>query len=318
MHHHVEPRRSQGTKELLVRSLAGLALALCCASGATLVAQSYRYGIVTQILNPEHAPLVSELGTGYVRLDFNWHEIEQRRGRFDWRALDERMSEARTRRLKVYGTLAYTPSWAAPAVSRLPADLADWRRFVRECMERYGSDVVYGIWNEPNLDRFLEDDAAGTAYKRLWQEAHEARLAVSERYSLGGPETSHHAMDRYFQSVMTHLVGTGVMLDHDKVTVHWYPDGPRLGRYMNRVHKLAGGREVWLTETGKATCDDAEQVRAYRHVLQEFTKPGRSWWSAVFFYVLHTSDACSEGIVRPDWQPRRAFVYYRSFIETHP
>jgi hypothetical protein len=293
-------------------------MTICCLTAVTVAAQDYRFGIVTQILDPEHAPRVSELGTGYVRLDFNWYEIEPRRGQYDWRGIDNRLNEARARRLKIYATLAYTPAWAAPSRTRLPADLAHWREFVRASMLRYGSDVVYGIWNEPNLQTFLEDDAVGTAYKRLWREAHAARLSVDERYALGGPETSHHALGRYFESVMVYLSGPGGMLPHDKVTVHWYPDGPRLGRYMGKVHRWAGDREVWLTEVGKATCDDADQERLYRQVLAEFTKRGRPWWSRIFFYVLHTSEACSEAILRPDWQPRRAFEYYRAFIAAHP
>jgi Glycosyl hydrolase catalytic core len=108
------------------------------------------------------------------------------------------------------------------------------------------------------------------------------------------------------------------MLAHDKVTVHWYPDGPRLGRYLEQVHRMAGQREVWLTETGKGTCNDRDQVKAFKRALEEFVKDDRTWWSKVFFYVLHNDKPCSEAILRPDWQPRPAFDYYRAFIAAHP
>jgi hypothetical protein len=189
---------------------------------------------------------------------------------------------------------------------------------VRQCLLRYGPDIVYGIWNEPNVDKFLIDDDSGTNYKALWNAAHDARVAVGRNYSLGGPETSHHAIDKYFKSVMDYMVAGGEMYEHDKVTVHWYPDGPRLGRYMNKVRARAGTREVWLTETGAKTCDDGHQAERYDYMLKQFVKSGRTWWTKVFFYVLHSDEGCSEAIVRPDWAKRTAFEHYRRFIAENP
>ena len=293
-------------------------LAVCCLAGVTAAAQNYRYGVVTQVLSEDHASHVSDLGAGYVRLDFNWYEVEHERGRFNWAVVERRVDEARSRDLRIFATLAYTPAWAGPARNELPNDLSDWASFVRACMRRYGSDVVYGVWNEPNLDRFLEDDDSGTKYRRLWQAAHEARIAVNRRYSLAGPEISHHGIGDYYERVMDSMVGAGRMLAHDKVTVHWYPDGPGLRRYMERVRENAGGREIWLTETGVGTCDDQVQADHYERVLREFARSGRGWWTKVFFYVLHNDDACSEAIVRPGWDPRPAFDRYREFIAANP
>jgi hypothetical protein len=283
-----------------------------------VLARNDHYGVVTQILGKEHGDMVAELGVGSVRLDFNWDEIEAQPGRLDWRALDDRISEARAQNLEVLATMAYTPAWAGPARNRLPDDLADWQNFVRACMRRYGEHVVYGVWNEPNLDQFLEDDDSGGQYQKLWNAAHEARLEVDGNLSLAGPETSHHAMKRYYQRVMDAMNGRGQMLGHDKVTVHWYPDGPRLGGYMKKVRGKAGGREVWLSETGVGTCDDQRQVDRYDAILTEFVRSGRTWWTKVFFYVLHNGESCSEAIVRPDWAPRPAFDHYRQFIAENP
>jgi hypothetical protein len=185
-------------------------------------------------------------------------------------------------------------------------------------MRRYGSDVVYGIWNEPNLDRYLEDDESGSRYRRLWQAAHDARMAVDRRYALAGPETSHHGIGTYYDRVMHSMIGGGRMLAHDKVTVHWYPDGPRLRRYMDQVRAKAGAREIWLTETGAGTCDDREQADQYERILTEFVRSGRTWWTKVFFYVLHNDKTCSEAIVRPNWERRPAFDRYRDFIAANP
>jgi len=275
------------------------------------------YGVVTQTWSPQHAAWTSQLGVGWVRLDFNWFEIEPVRGVYDWSTIDSRVTDAASYGLRIYATLAYTPSWAGPCQHCMPEDLGAWRQFVEEVIRRYHRyPVVYGIWNEPNL-QFLNDEPDGSRYVTLFERAHMARLAADHGAVLAGPETSHHAYPAYLQSVMARILP--VMQPADVVTVHYYPDAPTdVGAYMSGVRQLAGGHPVWLTETGMGTCDEAAQSAFYSTVLNAFVQLGRSWWPRLFFYVLYDGEECSGAMVRPDGSFKPSFITYRDFIAAHP
>src|SRR3954466_10193261 len=67
------------------------------------------YGVVTQTWSPAHAAWTAQLGVGWIRLDFNWFEIEPQRGQYDWTTTDARVANAAAYGLRIYATLAYTP-----------------------------------------------------------------------------------------------------------------------------------------------------------------------------------------------------------------
>ena len=274
------------------------------------------YGIVTQNWSPDYGPWTAELGVGWVRLDFNWFEIEPDRNVFDWAILDSKVYAAYAQSLRIYGTLAYTPAWAGPCPHCMPDSLDDWRQFVEAVLAHYrGAGIVFGIWNEPNLG-FLNDTPDGARYAALFGQANAARLRVDRFATLAGPETSHHGYPAYYQSVMSQILPN--MQAGDVVSVHYYPDAPfDLGTYMDSVNGSAGGRAVWLTETGLGTCDDAAQGLYFRSVLDTFYGRGRTWWPRVFFYVLFNGQYCTDAIVRPDGSRRPSFAAYQQFIAAH-
>jgi hypothetical protein len=252
-----------------------------------------------------------------VRLDANWFELEPAPGVFDWGRLDTAIVGAQAAGLRVYATLAYTPSWAGPCQACMPDDPGDWRRFVEAVLLHYhGSGTVFGIWNEPNLGLFLEDTADGSNYTRLFAEANAARQAVDPTAALGGPETSHHAFPAYYGSVMGAV--RPYMRPDDVVSVHYYADAPLpLAQYMAGVALEAGRRPVWLTETGIDTCEDEPQRRFFADVLKTYTDAGRTWWANVFPYVLYNGRACG-ALVSPDGSYRPAFLSYRAAISARP
>lgn len=282
-------------------------------------AQSARYGMVTSVLDAAHADKTRALGAGYVRLNFYWHLIQPCSTCQAWEPIDHYMAEAAARGLKVYASLSGTPGWANGnrGINVAPTDRAAWRAFVRTAIQRYGSqyDIVFGIWNEPNLPVFLDDDSVGTRYARLFEDANTARNAVNAQARLGAPETSHHAVssNNYYRDVMARIAP--FLRPADIIAVHWYPDGPGMAGYFNTVRASAGGRELWLTETGFATCDDALQASRLRSILTSFETTAAA---RIFVYVLQNGMACTEAIVRPDWSNRPAYDAYRTWIAQHP
>src|SRR3954467_8282553 len=73
------------------------------------------YGVVTQTWSPAHAAWTAQLGVGWVRLDFNWFEIELQFSHYQWATIDARVADAAAYGLRIYATLVSTPAWAGPS-----------------------------------------------------------------------------------------------------------------------------------------------------------------------------------------------------------
>src|SRR4051812_2563234 len=143
-----------------LKAFVFLLLLLLPMAGAT-AADSAAFGV--NIHAPRGAELAAELdrvkaaGLGWVRIDFIWAAVETRKGRYDWRGYDEIAAAAKARGLQVYATLAYTPAWATdgPEITGVPRNADDWRRFCFRAAKRYRGKInAWGLWNEPNLQRF--------------------------------------------------------------------------------------------------------------------------------------------------------------------
>jgi hypothetical protein len=306
-------------RALLPPGFAAVVILSGCSSPLTPSAPrrgSPHYGIVTQFWSPDLGRWTADLGTGWVRLDANWFDVEPDRDVYAWSGLDAAIYGAEATGLRVYATLAYTPAWAGPCHECMPNDPGDWRGFVQAVLAHYrGAGVVFGIWNEPNLGTFLDDTPDAERYAVLFSEANAARQTADPGAILAGPETSHHGFPAYYQAAMQRI--TPSMRPDDVVSVHYYADAPfSLGDYMSGVGVAAGRRPVWLTETGISTCDDAGQRQFFTGVLQTYEALGRTWWANVFPYVLYNGQC--DALVNPDGSYRSSFLAYRAFIAAHP
>lgn len=284
-------------------------------------AQNPRYGIVTSVFDENHAVYTSELGTGSVRIGIPWFMVEPQQDQFDWGNADRWINEATNRGLEILAGMGYTPQWAGPAWTGecvdghcMPYNINDWYDFVYQVINRYRgySNITFEVWNEPNQE-FLNDDGVATQYALLFEYADRARDAANSSARLSGPETSHHAyFDGYLNSALSKI--GPYLAPQDVVTVHWYDDGPNLFTYMSDVISGASGHDVWLTETGKATCDDTVQSNWVRDLMWNFDAWGLTRWTRTFLYVLQDGGSCTETIMRPNWTKREAFTWYRNYV----
>src|SRR5262249_30178829 len=94
-----------------------------------------------------------------------WPELEPSKGQWEFGRLDRYVSLARQHGTGILLTLGGSPPWASarpqvpshytPGFTAEPADLNDWRTYVRTVASRYkGRIQAYEIWNEPNLKDF--------------------------------------------------------------------------------------------------------------------------------------------------------------------
>ena len=308
------------TGRLLPLLITGLALSHASAARA----QNPHYGMNTRVLDARMADKTVELGAGVVRLPFGWDVIEPNcKGCYNWATTDAWRDEAKRTHRAIFASLAYAPSWAngGHPYQYPPLNYQDWYDFVFATVSRYRDDIaLWGVWNEPNLDSFLQ----GTdlkVYRSLVIMAHAAIRAANPRAMVLGPDVSWHGVTTgWFASAM-HDFGDLF----DIVTVHWYPDGPDLGLMMDQlVQPVSQGKQVWLSEVGMASCaslfGEAGQALLYSRVLKAF-QSRRSWWTSVSFYDVYDepkAGPCGDAITRADWSNRPAFLLYQGFIKANP
>jgi hypothetical protein len=284
-------------------------------------AQNYRYGIHTYYLSPYLAQKSTELGAGYVRIQIDW-DMLQPDGPDDWNdgPLRDWLDAAGAHHFKLYATLANTPGWAGPCQSCMPNSVWDWYGFAYRVMSQARRaypdvDIVFGIWNEPNLTGprgFFQGNDAD--YALLFQFASMARDAANPGARLGAPDLSVGGFGPliFLDSVMSKI--RPYFRERDVLTFHWYPDQGSLPDWVRAIGATSPGREIWLTETGVNTCDDTLQRAWIDYAINTFDYDNPSpLWTRVFVYYLWDAQTnCAANLVRTDGTNRPAYVDYRN------
>lgn len=100
-------------------------------------------------------------GINWVRLRFDWGEIEPEQGAFDWRTSDILLDAVVAAGLEPVVVLDGSPAWARHALDvgsndnpfAPPKDARDFAPFAAAFAQRYASRVrAYQIWDEPNIE----------------------------------------------------------------------------------------------------------------------------------------------------------------------
>jgi hypothetical protein len=123
--------------------------------------------------------LISDIHAQMVRLDIPWAELE-RDGQYNFGLYDNLINGLRQGGRSIVLVLAYghpdhsdgpaNPVFALPP--RTSEQRAAYGRYAQAVARRYhGQDIVYEIWNEPNLDLFWPPALDVNAYGELLKEA---------------------------------------------------------------------------------------------------------------------------------------------------
>jgi GH35 family endo-1,4-beta-xylanase len=95
-----------------------------------------------------------------------WPDLEPSKGQWRFDTLDKYVTMAEQHNTEILLPLATTPQWASarpdvlsgwqkPGLTAEPADMNDWRTYVKQVVTRYKGRIhAYEIWNEPNLKQF--------------------------------------------------------------------------------------------------------------------------------------------------------------------
>ncbi len=179
--------------------------------------------------------MISAAGFRYIRTDLVWQDIEYSRGSYDWTAYDELTANLDKRGLRAIYILDYSNSLyedtviskdpitgeeirdiASPA---RPESIAAYARWAAQAAMRYrSSNVIWEIWNEPNVS-FWRPVPDVDQYISLSKAACEAVKSMVPGSVIIGPATSQIPF-----SFLESFMASGVLKYLDGVSVHPYRD----------------------------------------------------------------------------------------------
>jgi hypothetical protein len=201
-----------------------------------------------------------------------WPLIEPEKGKWNWELLDSYVRLANANGVKLIFTLGMTPRWAAKnpeapspypyGSSSPPANLNDWREFVRKIAERnekeYGGAIKYWeIWNEPDNFQKGYEFYTGTVGElvEMARSAREILKKVNPENKIVSP-----GVTQMGQLWLDKFLGKGGKDLVDVIGIHfywdWYTAG--LSDFTNSIDGLkkvmadngCSGKPLWVTETG--------------------------------------------------------------------
>lgn len=270
--------------------------------------------------------VAENLGTRWVRLDFDWFRLEPRQGVFRWEDTDRVVDRSSELGLSMLAVVSYTPPWASsapnPRISDPPASPAFWTNIVRQAVGRYRDRIQFWqMWNEPNVREFWTGSMSQYRATILDAGARTAK-EVFPGCQIVGPGLADLGDWRgWFEESMRAKAWIDIISHHN------YEDNGRDAIVSLREDSLfrpslrtlmrqqgVANRPFWLTETGRRTVD-GNQGQYYEDVLR--TLPSEEWVTRVFFF--HYWDGPGQGnggfgIVNQDFSPKPAYLVLRSVL----
>ncbi|HEX2941283.1 MAG TPA: hypothetical protein VHO91_09565 [Rhodopila sp.] len=180
--------------------------------------------------HPRDIERIAAAGFRVVRADLLWADIETEYGRYDWRGSDELVRDLRENHLVPLLILAYSNRLYAPRVFGRPGSpslayavpdrgraRAAFMAFVRAAARRYGTSVIWEVWNEP-------DQNFGTpinlhSYVNFAQEACHQLRGIAPDATVIGPAAS-----GFEWSFLQDFVAANRSQCFDAISIHPYRD----------------------------------------------------------------------------------------------
>ena len=208
-----------------------------------------------------------------------WPDMEPRRGQWDFSYVDRYLSLAEQHHVEVLYPLGLTPRWASarpdeksayqPGWAAGPADLEDWRTYVRTIVTHCKGRVhLYEIWNEPNYKPFW----TGTTDEMLvlTREASKIIRSIDPQATIVSPAATTASGTKW----LSEFLGKGGGQYVDVIGYHFYVNAQppeTMVPIMQQVNQILAenhetGKPLWNTETGwlaPSKFDTEELTAAY-------------------------------------------------------
>jgi hypothetical protein len=267
-------------------------------------------------IGPAEEARLKESGLQWVRRDLFWHEIERKKGAFDFAKWD--------RLLKVLGRLGMRPVFILDygndlyqtGAPRTPAARAAFCRYVEAALQHFrGRGVVWEMWNEPHGAQYWPPTGDGDEYIDLALEVGKTIRRVAPDEWFVGP-----AMAGFDLPFLDRCLARGMGRYWDAITVHPYrPMEPEsvLGDYARTASLLArhdAKLPVFSGEWGysAATSGIDEEVQARYFARQYLANLASGVPMSVWYNWKNNGgnakvEGDNYGLVRSDLEPKPAF-----------
>jgi hypothetical protein len=206
--------------------------------------------------------LLKELDVKWVRLPFNWADIERQRGQFNDERQGKMIARFQQNGFKVLLFCGGAPKWAVKNFVRCeanpPDDPQDFARFMARAASRY-KGVSWEIWNEPgNKPYWGKKQSKPSDYMALLKPVYKAIKKADPTANVVGGSSLVRFLGRSKFTYLDGLLKAGVLNYCDTISVHTYP---RYGKHLEqdflgdmatceKMIRAHGDHEIWLTETG--------------------------------------------------------------------
>ena len=143
------------------------------------------------------------LGVAQVRTDWEWRQVEQRKGVYDWSKLDAMVQAAHEEGVELLPIVHYAPEWALVSgkkpddiyqMAPAPEAYGDYARFLLASIRRYGPQgnapfaftpmVYWQVWNEPNIRQFWGPRPNAKAFTQFTQVVSQTLAPVRSKIRL--------------------------------------------------------------------------------------------------------------------------------------
>ncbi len=231
---------------------------------------------------------LSNLGFTWIRMDFDWHNIQpDNAASFDFAPYDKVALAASKYNIKIMGMIAYTPVWARPATCTVqttcaPAHPSEYATFAAALATRYSKLGVntWEIWNEPNLQGAWRPAPSATDYTALLKAAYAAikQADASATVVSGGISSVDEGAASINQlTFLNDMYQAGARGSFDSLGYHSYsypavPDEVQSWSGWSMMNDLSvslrsimavngdGAKQIWSTEYGAPTNGPGNQA----------------------------------------------------------
>jgi Glycosyl hydrolase catalytic core len=245
-----------------------------------------------------------------------WGDLEPEPGAWKFELLDRYVELATKHKVEILLTLGQTPRWAAarpndesaygnPGWPAEPANLKDWRNYVRTVATRYRGKIrYYEIWNEPDLKSFY----SGSVEKmvELAQAAHTVLKQVDPQIYVLSPGATNGTPNFQWQQDYFRRGGGKYA---DAIAQHFYPNSAfpeDLGKsitQMKAVMSKAGlaKKPLWNTESGWLKPGEiAPERKAMAQIARTYLINWASGVQRFYWYAWDNQTAVSLHLTKSD------------------
>lgn len=142
----------------------------------------YKFGVNIHFITPREVDLdmMKYAGINLIRMDFLWSEVEREKGVYDFREYRRLVDALREREITALFILDYgNPYYDEGMAPYSDAGREAFARFTLESFREFkGEDIIWELWNEPNLAQFWKPKPSWEDYTLLVKAVHSAAEEV--------------------------------------------------------------------------------------------------------------------------------------------